>query len=234
VIERYRLQEKIPERVLNHLQQGMAGQVPETVKDDDPCLGKVSNAIIGGIGLALAAAREKSRQLGYPAEVVSAELHGEAREAASLLAQTARTILGQMKDGERRCLLYGGETTVTVKGPGQGGRNQELALAFALEADGLEGVTLLSAATDGTDGPTDAAGAIVDGNTAAQARRLSVDPAPYLAVNDSYAFFHRLDACSEGHSHLITGPTGTNVMDLQIILLSKRKRAMRVGRWKST
>jgi glycerate-2-kinase len=116
-------------------------------------------------------------------------------------------------------LLFGGETTVTVTGTGSGGRNQERALAFAGEIDGLAGVTLLSAGTDGTDGPTDAAGALVDGNTASRARTLGIDPGRYLNYNDSYAFFQRYDALSDGQSHIMTGPTGTNVMDIQIMLV---------------
>jgi glycerate-2-kinase len=105
---------------------------------------------------------------------------------------------------------------------GNGGRNQELALAFALEIEGLGGVSLLSAGTDGTDGPTDAAGAIVDGSTASRARALGIDPVHYLDYNDSYLFFRQFDGLSGNTSHVITGPTGTNVMDLQIMLLEKR------------
>jgi glycerate-2-kinase len=109
-------------------------------------------------------------------------------------------------------LLSGGETTVTVRGSGLGGRNTELALAFALEIQGEAGVTLLSAGTDGTDGPTDAAGAIVDGHTIGRARTINLDAKTYLDSNDSYSFFHKTGEL------LITGPTGTNVMDIQIIL----------------
>jgi glycerate-2-kinase len=127
-----------------------------------------------------------------------------------------------MKQGERRCLLSGGETTVVVRGTGKGGRNQELALAFALEIAGVDGIILLSGGTDGTDGPTDAAGAIVDGSTAPAARDLGIHPEVYLGNNDSYAFFQLLDAESGVKHHLMTGPTGTNVMDIQIILIESR------------
>jgi glycerate 2-kinase len=222
VIEKYGLEEKIPVRVMNYLQRGVNGLEPETVKDGAPCLLGTRNVIVGGISRALAAAQEKSRQLGFAAEIVSAELQGEARDAARFLAHTARLAQAGLKTGERRCLLFGGETTVTVRGTGKGGRNQELALAFALEIAGQEGIALLSAGTDGGDGPTDAAGALVDGNTAARARRLEIEPAAFLADNDSYGFFQLLDALSGGSSHFITGPTGTNVMDLQIILLEKQ------------
>lgn len=226
VIEKYGLQEKIPARAREYLLRSMARQEAETVKRGDPCLGRTYNAIVGGIGIALNAAAEKARQLGFATEIVSAELQGEARAAAYQLAQCAREKLAGMKAGERCCLLYGGETTVTVRGPGKGGRNQELALAFAMEIEGMAGISMLSAGTDGTDGPTDAAGAIVDGRTAAVARRLGLDPAEYLERNDSYSFFHRFDEASGAQSHLITGPTGTNVMDMQVMLCDKEADAV--------
>lgn len=221
VLERYRLQQKIPLRVVHHLQQGMAGKVNETVKSGDACLRKINNVIVGGISLALDAAKEKSQQLGIDAEIINAALQGEARDAAGFLAQTARSTLSKMQADERRCLLSGGETTVTVTGTGMGGRNQELALAFAIEIEGQHGISLLSAGTDGSDGPNDAAGAMVNGNTAAQARPLGMEPVQYLADNDSYHFFQKFDVCSGAQTHLITGPTGTNVMDIQIMLLDK-------------
>jgi hydroxypyruvate reductase len=222
VIEKYGLKEKIPLRALSFLERGMEGQEPETVKSGDSCLHKTRNVIIGGITQALSAATEKARQLGFAPEVITGELQGEARDAARFLAAAALRALDALRPGELRCLLSGGETTVTVKGNGKGGRNQELALAFALEIEGLEGVSLLSAGTDGTDGPTDAAGAIVDGSTASRARALGIDPVQYLNYNDSYLFFQQFDELSGIKSHVITGPTGTNVMDLQIMLLKKR------------
>jgi len=221
MIEKYGLTEKTPLRVMNYLQRGIAALAPETVKDGDPCLHGTRNVIIAGVGRALAAAQEKARQLGFAAEIVTAELQGEARNAARFLALTARMTQAGLKAGERRCLLFGGETTVTVRGSGKGGRNQELALAFALEIAGQSGVTLLSAGTDGGDGPTDAAGALVDGNTAGRAHRFGMGPAAYLDDNNSYGFFQQLDNLSGEHSHFMTGPTGTNVMDIQIILLKK-------------
>jgi hydroxypyruvate reductase len=221
VIGKYGLQKKIPVRVANYLQQGITGLVPETVKEGDPCLFQTQNVIVGGNSQALAAAVKESRRLGFGTEIITAALQGEARDAARFLAQTARMAQMDLQADERRCLLFGGETTVTIKGTGKGGRNQELALAFALAAEGMTGVLLLSAGTDGGDGPTDAAGAIVDGNTADRARRLGLDPAAYLDENDSYGFFQQFDALSGEHSHFITGPTGTNVMDLQIILLER-------------
>ena len=226
VLAKYGLQEKIPPRARDHLQRGLAGEEGETVKSGDPCLDLTQHLIVGGIGLALAAAAEKARRYGLATETVSAELQGEARDAAKYLAQRARDALAGMRRGEWCCLLCGGETTVTVRGSGKGGRNQELALAFALELDGTAGATLLSAGTDGTDGPTDAAGAIVNGDTAALARRFDIDAVEYIANNDSYSFFRQLDAASGERNHLVTGPTGTNVMDMQIVLCEQDERSV--------
>ena len=221
VIAKYGLDAKMPQPVMAHLQRGAAGQLDETAKRGERCFDHVRNVIVGALGLALDAAAAHARQLGLPVRIVSAELQGEARAAARMLAQTARMTLDGMAAGERRCLLWGGETTVAVTGAGKGGRNQELALAFALEIEGMDGVSLLSAGTDGNDGPTDAAGALVDGHTALRARALGIDPALYLGNNDSYHFFRRYDARSGARSHFITGPTGTNVMDIQFLLLEK-------------
>ncbi len=218
VIAKYHLREKVPLRVMAYLKRGMAGAEAETVKSE---LHNVRNVIVASSQQALAAAQEQTQQLGYASSLLSTKMQGEAREVAHFLAQTARAALAEMQAGERRCLLSGGETTVVVRGGGKGGRNQELALAFAMEVEGLAGVTLLSAGTDGTDGPTEAAGAIVDGHTANRTRALGLLPEQYLANNDAYTFFKKLDTSSGSHSHIITGPTGTNVMDMQIMLLRK-------------
>lgn len=220
-IAKYGLQDRLPSRVADYLQRGIAGLVPETVKKNDPCLATTRNVIVASIRQALAAAHESAAQLGFSAKTLSDNLHGEARDAAHLLAQAARSEMAGMKPNERRCLLGGGETTVTVRGTGMGGRNQELALAFALEIEGDQGVSLLSAGTDGSDGPNDAAGAIVDGKTATLSRTLGMDPRRFLDNNDSYTFFQRFDTASGTRSHLKTGPTGTNVMDVQIVILHK-------------
>lgn len=223
VIAKYGLSDKMPPRVMAHLQQGAEDGIAETAKADDACFAQTRNVVVGALALALQAAAARARQLGLPTRIISAELQGEAREAAQLLAQTARDTLAEMQPGERRCLLCGGETTVTVRGKGLGGRNQELALAFALQIEGLDGVTLLSAGTDGSDGPTEAGGAWVDGHTAAEARALGIDPQRYLDDNDSCHFFRHYDAAATGQHHFITGPTGTNVMDIQIVLLQKAR-----------
>jgi hydroxypyruvate reductase len=218
-IEKYGLKTAIPSQVASFLERGMAGQEPETAKSGDASFLRTRNVIVGSSAQALAAVREKAAALGWRPEVVTAELQGEARDAARLLARKAVAARDEMKQGERRCLLSGGETTVVVHGTGKGGRNQELALAFALEIAGMKGITFLSAGTDGTDGPTDAAGAVVDGSVTAKARELGIHPETYLGNNDSYTFFHELDSHTGDKYHVLTGPTGTNVMDLQIVLI---------------
>ncbi len=218
VIERYGLKRDLPPRVVAFIERGLAGQEPETAKKGEACFKRTAQVIVGGLAQALSAAKKRADDIGWTAEVVTAELQGEARDAAVILARTALHVRDRLKPGERRCLLFGGETTVTVRGNGKGGRNQELALAFAAEMSGT-GITLLSAGTDGTDGPTDAAGAVVDGSTITKGRKLGLNPEAYLDNNDSYTFFAKLDALTDERHHLLTGPTGTNVMDLQIILV---------------
>ena len=174
VLQKYRLIEKLPARVERHLRDGMLGGLQETVKAGDVCLGRVHNVIIGNLEVALQAAQDKAQQSGLRAEITNRSVQGLAGEAALALAAIARDTLGKMQPQEKRCLLSGGETTVNVTGSGEGGRNQQLALAFALAIEGLPGVTLLSAATDGGDGANDAAGAMVNGNTARHARKLKL------------------------------------------------------------
>ena len=209
VIEKYNLVDKLPENVIRLLNRGLMGEIGDTPKAE---FEKNRVFIIGSLKYALAAAKEKAVSMGYETEIISSELQGEARDVGRWLTEKAKGIKGI------RCLISGGETTVTVKGNGEGGRNQELALAFAIEIEGMKGITMLSAGTDGTDGPTDAAGAIVDGETVIKTRELGLNPNHYLADNDSYNFFKKLDFLSGERFHMTTGPTGTNVMDIQIIL----------------
>lgn len=217
VIEKYNLVKKLPNKVLSMLLDGIAGKLPDTPKAGEDCFKKGSAVIVGSLKQAINAARNTANKLGFDTDMVTDKLQGEAGEAAVYLADLAKMVRSSRKGVKPLCLLAGGETTVNVKGSGKGGRNQELAVAFALEIEGVDGITMLSAGTDGTDGPTDAAGAMVDGNTAIKARQFGLDPAEYLKNNDSYNFFKRLDCLTGEKSHLITGPTGTNVMDMQII-----------------
>jgi glycerate-2-kinase len=215
VLDRYHLKDRIPEKTLDILSHGVRGEISETPKAGNPIFDKVENTIIGSNKEALQIAEREAVARGYSTVILSVALKGEAREAGQWLAgqaieachESGQTVPGKI------CLIAGGETTVTVTGKGLGGRNMELALAFAREIRGIEGITLLSAGTDGTDGPTDAAGAIVDGGTLLRAEAAGLDIEECLAENDSYHFLERT------HDLLITGPTGTNVMDLQIILI---------------
>jgi hydroxypyruvate reductase len=205
-----------PAGIREHISRGVRGELPETPKPGDAIFERVRNHIVGSGGSSLEAARAKAESLGYAAAVASGSLRGEAREAAERLLARCREVMRLERKGDlASALVSGGETTVTVRGSGLGGRNQELALAFALEATRLglpEGWALLSAGTDGRDGPTDAAGAIVDAGTIERGQRAGLDAARCLEDNDSYRF---LEASGD---LLRTGATGTNVADIQIIL----------------
>lgn len=220
VIEKYDLVEKLPQPVRDYLRDGISGKHIESVKVNNPCVEHSRNIIVASNKQALQAAKSKAIKMGFQTLVIADSLQGEAREVATLLAQKARSEIAKMEPKARRCLLWGGETTVTVKGSGKGGRNQELALAFAMQIEGVHGITFMSAGTDGSDGPTDAAGAMVDGETVLHARSAGMDAMNYLERNDAYSFFKRLDEITASRSHLILGPTGTNVMDIQIALLN--------------
>jgi len=182
-----------------------------TTPTQTPKLRGVQNLIVGSNRLAIDAAEVKARELGYRVSVLSTTVEGEAREVASMHASLVKRVLNSNR--RPACILSGGETTVTVRGKGLGGRNQEFVLAAAIELAGCGPVTIFSAGTDGLDGPTDAAGAIADSRTIGQATKLGLDPRAYLNDNNSYRFFERLDGLVK------TGPTGTNVMDVRILLV---------------
>ncbi len=213
VFRKYNLEKRLPSSVAMIIDKGARGELTETPKQDDPIFQKVRNIIIGSNKIATEAARKAAEVLGYKTTVISTELQGEASIVGAELARKAIDAKKALSLGDKSCLIAGGETTVTVRGSGIGGRNTELSLAFGIEIKGLPGITFLSAGTDGTDGPTDAAGAFVDGKTVEKAEGIGIDPGEYLMNNDSYTFF------SKTGDLLITGPTGTNVMDIQIILL---------------
>ncbi|KPK46164.1 MAG: hypothetical protein AMK74_01185, partial [Nitrospira bacterium SM23_35] len=214
VLDKYGLVEKIPDAVRQILQKGAGGIIPETPKEGDAIFRNVQNIIIGSNSIALHAAQEKAKSLGFKSEILSGKITGEARDTGVWLASVAREAQKNFGTQNQKglCLISGGETTVTVKGSGLGGRNTELALSFAMAIEGIHGITLLSAGTDGTDGPTDAAGAIVDGTTVHKATACGIDPHRFLEDNDSYNFFKKTEGL------FVTGPTGTNVMDIQIMI----------------
>jgi len=209
VLERYGLLDTVPPSVVAHLRRGMAGEVAETPKEGDPCFERVQNLIIGDNRLAARAAQAEAQRLGFRSQVLTTYVEGEAREVGKVCAALAKEMADSGTPLEPpACLILGGETTVTVRGQGKGGRNQELALAAALALDGWERTMVVGLATDGTDGPTDAAGAVATGSTLARARALGLDPTAHLADNDAYPFFAALGDL------IFTGPTNTNVNDL--------------------
>lgn len=198
---------------LAHLREGAAGRATETPKPGNPIFARSRFEIIGDLRQALRAAKAAAEDQGFATVVLSEAVEGEAREAGAALGRQAREGHEGRYGPLPVCLLMGGETTVTVRGGGKGGRCQEVALAAALEIDGLPGTLVMAAGTDGTDGPTDAAGAVADGTTLQRARRRGVDPRDHLARNDAYAFFAPLDDL------IVTGPTLTNVNDLMMALI---------------
>lgn len=213
-LERFNLMGQLPPAVAGHLQAGLRGERPETPKPGDPVFAGAHTTLVGSNRLAALAAVEAARDRGYQALLLTTFVEGEAREAGKLAAGLARGVRAHADPlPPPACLVWGGETTVTVRGPGLGGRNQELALSAALALEGLEEVALLALATDGTDGPTDAAGGLVDGGTARRARALGRDPVAALRANDAYPVLEAAGALVK------TGPTGTNVNDLLVILV---------------
>jgi glycerate-2-kinase len=213
VIRRAGVAATIPRSVIRHLRRGASGLEEETVKAGDSLLRETSFVLAASSGDALGAGLAWAEAAGCPGERLPDAVQGEARSIGRRLAGLALRRQAELGPGRRLCILSGGETTVTVTGSGTGGRNQELALAFALEIAGHPGITLLSAGTDGIDGPTDAAGALVDGDTVYRALAHGLNPARALANNDSHPL---LDAAG---CLLRTGPTGTNVMDLQVMVV---------------
>jgi glycerate 2-kinase len=214
IISRYGLMDRLPPSIRDHLRRGCAGEVPETPKAGEPVFARQQTVLIGNNRIALQAAARQARHLGYTPLILSSAVQGEAREIARMHAAIAREIRQSgLPLPPPACVLAGGETTVTLRGNGKGGRNQEFALAAAMDIDGLDGVVVLSGGTDGTDGPTDAAGAIADGQTVKRAQALGLGPGDFIQRSDSYPFFAALDDL------LITGPTGTNVMDMYLLLV---------------
>jgi hydroxypyruvate reductase len=210
------LEAAIPGPVLERLRLGASGAIDETPKPGDPLFDRVTNHVVAGNRTAVDAAAAKARALGYFAEIAAADLCGEARaRGRDLAARGAEISRGEGTPRLPACLVFGGETTVTVRGKGRGGRNQELALgaALELEARGCESACVVAISTDGQDGPTDAAGAAVDATTCARIRAAGIDPVAALADNDS---FTALDAAG---ALIRTGPTRTNAADLALVLV---------------
>jgi glycerate 2-kinase len=218
ILKGYVIWDQLAPSVRSHIGKGLAGQIEDTPKSDNPAFKRCSQVLVGTNLHALQAAGNKAEKLGYRSLILSSKVEGEAREVAKFYAAIAKEVLSSENPLKPPvCALSGGETTVTLRGEGRGGRNQEFALASAIAIEGLDSVVVLSGGTDGTDGPTDAAGAIADGTTVARAREKKLDPGDFLQRNDSYTFFQQLQDL------VMTGPTRTNVMDLYMFLVGVRK-----------
>jgi glycerate-2-kinase len=215
VLTRYNLLQRIPSSVLDYLTGGIDGKNRETPKINNNCFNRVNHKVIASNRVAIDAAILESKMLGYETYCIDQPVSGEARIAAKYFCSKVKNFLST-SDASKICVVGGGETTVTLgDNVGTGGRNQEFALAAALEIDGFNAVTVLSCGTDGTDGPTDAAGAIVYGDTIANCFRSGFDPVETLNRHDCYTLFNATGNLVK------TGPTYTNVMDIQIAIIQR-------------
>jgi glycerate 2-kinase len=214
VLERYGLVEKVPAPVTDRLRRGARGEIEENPGRDSPVFKNVTGLIVASNIIALEAAKSEAERMGYHSVILSSMVEGDTRDAAFWHSRIAREVAASSNPVRApACIISGGETTVAVSGDGLGGRNTEFALNAAVFIDGLTNVTVASIGTDGTDGPTDAAGAVVDGLTVFRAKEKGMDIRIYSKRNDSYHFHKELD------NLIITGPTNTNVMDLRIMLI---------------
>jgi len=215
ILEKYQLLEDMPVSIKEYLMDGVKHRVQETPKEGDLIFQKVYNFIIGSNILALEAAKYEAEKMEYNTLILSSMVEGETKEVANVHTAIAKEILSSgYPVNPPACIISGGETTVTIRGKGLGGRNQEFCLATAMEIMDLPArVVILSGGTDGNDGPTSAAGAIVDPLSVNRGKSKGMDASSYLENNDSYHFFQEIDEL------LITGPTNTNVMDIRIILV---------------
>jgi glycerate 2-kinase len=215
VFQKYDIWNQVPKSVQKRIRQGLAGDIEDTPKAGDAVFRRCYSELVGTNIQALIAASKEAQLKGYQSLILSSTVEGEAREVVKMFAAFAKEVRNSANPiPAPACILCGGETTVTIQGQGKGGRNQEFALASAIIIDGMENIVVLSGGTDGTDGPTDAAGAIADGSTLTRARANNLDPLDFLRHNDSYHFFQPLGDL------LITGPTRTNVSDVYMVLVA--------------
>ena len=213
VLGKFDLIKSVPDGILRYLREGEAGTKPETPKPGDPVFRKTFNLLVGTNRLALDACKEKAIELKLNPYIIDDKLQGDVSDVAEFIMKTSLKYKDDNNVMKPACLLFGGEPTVKTSGKGIGGRNQHLALLCGMQLQRQRGITILSAGTDGTDGPTDAAGAVVDSETIPDALSKNIDPEKYLAEFDSYHFFEKAGG------HIVTGPTMTNVMDIIVVLI---------------
>jgi len=215
IFYKYKLSEKIPGSIKKILEMGLDGKIPETPKSDDSVFDKVHNIVLGNNRLACLAAKKKLTELGFNTLFLTSHMEGEAKDIGIFLGAIAKEIFSSGNPITRpAAVIVGGETTVTVKGKGLGGRNQEIVLSAASKISKMEGVAIASIGTDGIDGPTDAAGAIIDGKSLLRAQKSGLNNKKMLNDNDSYNFFSKIGDL------IITGPTGSNVNDLAVVCIA--------------
>lgn len=213
IIEKYGIKDKIPAGITKILNEGLNKIRKETLKESDEAFRLTTNLIIGNNKLALKKASKKAEALGYTTKIITDSLHSDVEDVADYIFSKLIKYRNE-KPGKKSCLLFGGEPTIKITGDGLGGRNQHLALLMAQKINGINGVVFLSGGTDGTDGPTDAAGAIAEPETLKRSEALGLDINKYISDCDSYNFFRQ-----EG-GLIKTGPTQTNVMDLIVVLIN--------------
>ena len=215
ILEKYDLSNTVPASVVDFIEAGKRGDHPETPKPEDPVFRNAESLVIGSSSRSMKAACDAAEGKGYHTLFLSSFIEGETRDVAKVHTAVVKEIIHSGHPVPKpACIVSGGETTVTIRGKGRGGRNTEFVLAAAMEIEGMENVVVLSGGTDGTDGPTDAAGAVADGETLRKAREQGLNAAECLKDNDSYRFFKGIDDL------LITGPTMTNVMDIRLMLVT--------------
>jgi hydroxypyruvate reductase len=214
IVSKYHLDMQVAPGIIHHLDLGIQCRIQDNPKDGDPLFSRSQNLIIGNNHRAASAAQKQATELGFNAMILTTSLQGEARHVGRVLASIAREIDNYGLPLQRpACIITGGETTVTIQGDGLGGRNQEVALGAVNDIANIQDVAVVTLATDGVDGSTDAGGAVITGDTYSRAAEINISPDEYLANNDSYNFFKQLGDL------IITGPTQTNVSDLAFVFV---------------
>ncbi|MDD4428100.1 MAG: glycerate kinase [Paludibacter sp.] len=217
IMKQYELHSQLPDSIIKHLLLGKRGIIPETPDKMHRCFQTTQNYIVGSNKIALEAAAEFAKREGYQTHIITDSLQEDYKQVAGLIISTVKKHLENKTDDRPICLLFGGEPTVKIEGNGLGGRNQHLALYLSTRLENMPGITILCAGTDGTDGPTDAAGAVVDSTTVESARSNGLIVSQYLEKSDSYNFF------SKTGGHIFTKPTQTNVMDMIVVIIDQQK-----------